>query len=128
MTAIARVGKGARKSKARTNAAGRELMAAVAEVHAAVMSGRPLRGMTVRHVDIPDPPAFTSGDVRALREKLRVSVSLFARLTGVSSKLVEHWEQGRRVPSPLACRLLERISIDPDGYLASLVRRRETNG
>ncbi len=66
----------ARKMKSRTNAAGRELMAAVAEVHAAVMSGDPFAGMTVRQVEIPDPPAFKPSDVRALREKLRVSVTL----------------------------------------------------
>ena len=125
MTIATPVGKNARKLKTKTNAAGRELMAAMAEVHAAVMSGHPLNGMTVRQVEIPDPPAFKAGDVRALREKLCVSVTLFARLTGVSAKLVEHWEQGRRAPSPLACRLMERISLDPAGYLTSLVRRRD---
>ena len=125
MTVVTPTGKSARKVKTKTNAAGRELMAAMAEVHAAVMSGNPFRGMTVRQVEIPDPPAFKAGDVRALREKLHVSVTLFARLTGVSAKLVEHWEQGRRAPSPLACRLMERIDMDPAGYLASRVRRRE---
>jgi DNA-binding transcriptional regulator YiaG len=112
------------RGKSETNAAGRELMAAMKQVHDAVMSGHPFRGMTVREVEIPDPPAYTGADVRAARSRLSVSVALFAQLMGVSAKLVEHWEQGRRTPAPLACRLLERINADPSGYLASLVKRR----
>lgn len=113
------------KPKPRTNAAGRELMAAMKQVHDAVMSGDPFRGMTVREVEIPDPRAYTGADVKAVRGQLGVSVALFARLVGVSAKLVEHWEQGRRTPAPVACRLLERISADPGAYFASLVKRRE---
>lgn len=108
-----------------TNAAGRELVAAMKQVHDAAMSGNPFSGMTVREVEIPDPPAYTGADVKSIRIQVGVSVALFARLMGVSAKLVEHWEQGRRIPAPLACRLLERISADPGAYLRSLVKRRE---
>jgi DNA-binding transcriptional regulator YiaG len=48
-----------------------------------------------------------------------------AKLCGVPSRLVEHWEQSRPLPSPLACRLLERIDADPAACLASLVRSPE---
>jgi DNA-binding transcriptional regulator YiaG len=110
--------------KPRTTAAGRELIAAMKEVHRAVTTGD-YSGMTVREVEIPDPRPFNADDVRALRKKLGASIAVFAQLCGVSSKLVEHWEQGRRTPAPLACRLLERIAANPADYLASLVKRRE---
>jgi DNA-binding transcriptional regulator YiaG len=98
-------------------------MAGLKEVFDAVTSGNPLRGMTVREVEIPDPLAYTGTDIKSMRNRLGVSTQLFARLMGVSSMLVEHWEQGRRTPTPLACRLLERIDADPAGYLNSLIRR-----
>jgi putative transcriptional regulator len=113
------------KRKSKTNAAGQELMAGLKQVYEAVMSGDRFRGMTVREFEIPDPPAYASRDIRATRAKLGVSTTIFAQLMGVSAKLVEHWEQGRRTPAPLACRLLERINADPAGYLGALVRRRE---
>lgn len=112
------------RGQVKTNAAGRELMAGLKQVYEAVMSGNPFRGMTVREIEIPDPPAYSGADVKRTRETLGVSTALFARLMGVSPKLVEHWEQGRRVPAPLACRLLERINADPAGYMAALVKRR----
>jgi DNA-binding transcriptional regulator YiaG len=109
---------------ARTTAAGRELIAAMKEMHRAVTTGD-FSGMTVREVEIPDPRPFDAAAVKALRRKLGASIAVFAQLCGVSSKLVEHWEQERRIPSPLACRLLERIAVDPTAYLSSLMRRRE---
>jgi DNA-binding transcriptional regulator YiaG len=115
------------RSKARAPrgaAIGRELIAAMKEVHRAVTTGD-YTGMTVREVEIPDPRPFNAADVRALRKKVGASIAVFAQLCGVSSKLVEHWEQGRRIPSPLACRLLERIEADPAAYLESLIKRRE---
>jgi DNA-binding transcriptional regulator YiaG len=114
-----------RRRAPKATAAGRKLTPALKQVFDAVMAGDPHRGMTVREVEIPDPPKFSGSDFKATRARLGVSVTLFARLMGVSAKLVEHWEQGRRTPAPLACRLLERINADPAGYLGSLVQRRQ---
>jgi DNA-binding transcriptional regulator YiaG len=100
------------------------LNAATKEVHRAVTTGD-YTGMTVREVEIPEPRSFGAAEVPAVRKKLGASIAVFAKLCGVSSKLVEHWEQSRRLPSPLACRLLERMVADPGAYLASLVRSRE---
>lgn len=107
-----------------TTKAGRELIAALSEVRAAVLSGDPHRGMTVREVEIADPGAYRPADVKALRARLGVSVAVFARLVGVTPAQVEHWEQGRRVPAPIARRLLDHVAADPAGFLATLVRRR----
>lgn len=114
-----------RRTGTRTTAAGRKLTPAMKQLFDAVMSGDRFRGMSVREVEIPDPPAYTGADFKATRMKLGVSATVFAQMLGVSAKLVEHWEQGRRTPAPLACRLLERINADPMGYREAMVKRRE---
>ena len=93
-------------------------------MRAAVLSGDPHRGMTVREVEIADPGEYSPAAVKALRATMGVSVAVFARLVGVTPAQVEHWEQGRRVPAPMARRLLDRIAVDPAGFLAALVLRR----
>jgi putative transcriptional regulator len=73
--------------------------------------------LTVRRVRLPeDPPDFGPQQVRRLREKLNVSQAVFARLIGASPALVRAWEQGGRQPSPMARRLLESISNNPDPW------------
>lgn len=84
--------------------------------------------VTVREVEIPVPKQYQPSDVRSTREKLGVSVTVFAELVGVPAKLVDQWEQGHRAPSPLACRLLERINADPDRFLADLLKTRKVAG
>jgi putative transcriptional regulator len=76
--------------------------------------------LTLKTVEIADPPTFTPAAVRHLRNRLGLSQGLFAKLLGVSRKLVEAWESGARAPSPMACRLLDAISRRPSLY----VRRR----
>jgi putative transcriptional regulator len=88
------------------------------ELRDALETGRPLEEFfTVRTVEIPDPPAFDTKRVRALRKRMGVSQAVFASLLGVSPQLVEHWEQGVRVPQPIACRLLDEVSRDPKGFV-----------
>lgn len=65
-------------------------------------------------------PQFDARTVHRLRNRLGLSQGLFARLLGVSRKLIEAWEAGTRTPSPMACRLLDSICRDPTPY----VRRR----
>jgi putative transcriptional regulator len=66
--------------------------------------------LTVKTLEIPDPPRFTAAAIHKLRTRLGLSQGLFARLVGVSRKLVEAWEAGTRTPSPMACRLLDAIA------------------
>ncbi|HEY1684703.1 MAG TPA: helix-turn-helix domain-containing protein [Tepidisphaeraceae bacterium] len=73
--------------------------------------------LTMKTVEIPDPPRFSAGAVRRLRNQLGLSQGLFAKLLGVSRKLVEAWETGSRTPSPMACRLLDAISRNPTFYI-----------
>jgi putative transcriptional regulator len=76
--------------------------------------------LTMKTVEIPDPPHFSAASIRRLRDRLGVSQGIFAKLLGVSRKLVEAWEAGARTPSPMACRLLDAIARRPTFY----VRRR----
>ncbi|MGA2499380.1 MAG: helix-turn-helix domain-containing protein [Tepidisphaeraceae bacterium] len=82
------------------------------------LRGRPGK-LTMKTVDIPDAPGFGATAVHTLRERLGLSQGLFARLIGVSRKLIEAWEAGTRTPSPMACRLLDAIDRHP----ALFVRR-----
>lgn len=119
----ARAIKAKNKGRARTNAAGRELLESVRQAHHAVGSGD-WSSLTVREAEIPEPRDYGPKQVRAVRESLGVTQRLFARLIGVSPELVEHWEQGLRRPSPLARRLLDQIRKNPSDYLSHLMRRR----
>jgi putative transcriptional regulator len=73
--------------------------------------------LTTKTVEIPDPPHFDAKAVHVLRDRLGLSQSLFAKLLGVSRKLIEAWESGTRAPSPMACRLLEAIARTPSAYI-----------
>ncbi len=83
------------------------------------LRGRPGK-LTMKTVEIPEPPHFSAAAVHKLRDRLGLSQGLFAKLVGVSRKLVEAWEGGTRTPSPMACRLLDAIARKPSLY----VRRR----
>jgi putative transcriptional regulator len=78
--------------------------------------------LTMKTVEIPDPPHFDANAVHQLRDRLGLSQSVFAKLLGISAKLVEAWELGTRTPSPMARRLLEAIARKPSAY----VRRRRS--
>jgi len=79
--------------------------------------GKSAGKLTLKTVIIPDPPRFSPLAVHKLRDRLALSQGLFAQLLGVSRKLVEAWEAGTRTPSPMACRLLDAISRNPNAYI-----------
>lgn len=77
----------------------------------AVRSGELLEDrFTVRTVTLElQPRPFDADTVRRLRLSLGASQAVFARILGVTANTVQSWEQGLRVPSPMACRFLEEI-------------------
>ena len=85
-----------------------------------LLNGLALLATVRRPSEIPDPPSFNARAVHQLRNRLGLSLGLFANLLGVSRKLVEAWEAGMRRPSPMACRLSDAIARHPSAY----VRRR----
>jgi DNA-binding transcriptional regulator YiaG len=69
---------------------------------------------------IPKPRSFKPSSIGEIRTKLGASQRVFADLIGVSLRLVCHWEQGLREPSPLARRMLETIQRDPKPWIAMI--------
>ena len=60
-------------------------------------------------------------DVRAIREKIALSQSEFAKLFGLSKRTLEHWEHGRRVPSGPARAFLTVIAREPEAVRRALL-------
>jgi putative transcriptional regulator len=101
--------------KQKKNAFGDLLIKSLAEVRDG-LRGRSGK-LTIRTVEIPDPPSFDAAQIHRLRDRLGLSQGLFAKLLGVSRKLVEAWEAGSRTPSPMACRLLDAIARRPSYFV-----------
>lgn len=57
----------------------------------------------------PSPPQI-------IRSKLNLSQSLFAGLLGVSTRTLQDWEQGRRVPQGPAIALLRIAEQHPEVF------------
>ena len=71
--------------------------------------------LTLKTIDLPEaPPEVDAKTVTALREAARMSQSVFAKLLFVSPKTVQSWEQGVRVPSMAARRLIQIFAERPD--------------
>lgn len=69
---------------------------------------------TVRTVELHlEPREYGPEEVLKIRESLRASQGVFAKLLGVSIKTLQAWEQGNNPPSPMARRLLDTIDSDP---------------
>ncbi len=75
--------------------------------------------LDLRSVELPArPKAMKPADIRAVRESLNASQSLFARLLNVSSNAVESWEQGIREPRQATLKLLHIARRNPDVLLS----------
>ncbi|HEY8751889.1 MAG TPA: helix-turn-helix domain-containing protein [Tepidisphaeraceae bacterium] len=76
--------------------------------------------VTIRHVEIPEPGVHSAAAIRKLRRALGVSQPVFARLMGISTVLVQSWEQGQRIPSQMARRLLDEIAREPHRWASTM--------
>jgi putative transcriptional regulator len=101
---------------------GREIIDGLKELHGVLASGEPVeRHFTVRSVKLDlTPGRYRAKDVRATRAALGVSQAIFAQLLGTSSSTVQSWEQGKRIPPPMACRLLDQMNADRNRWLQLL--------
>ncbi|HZK81497.1 MAG TPA: hypothetical protein VFC46_10530 [Humisphaera sp.] len=112
------------KTSAAAKAVGEAILADLTEFADALESGVALDSKyTMRRVEAPDPPAkYSAQAVRTTRDKIGVSQSVFAHLLGVSTVLMQAWEQGNRVPAAWARRLLDEVNHDPKRW-RGMVRR-----
>lgn len=90
------------------------LMEGVRELEAIFAAGKhPLQVLTVRKVRVVPAGVHNARGIKSLRKSLKMSTAVFADCMGVSAKLVEQWESGRRKPSAPACRLLDLLKDEP---------------
>ena len=59
-------------------------------------------------------------DIKAIRQKLKLSQSEFALLIGVSLPTLQNWEQGRRRPDGPAQALLRVAAYNPKAVVDAL--------
>jgi putative transcriptional regulator len=116
--------KGPRRSNAAAQALGKAIIDDLTEFADALDDGVPLGSKyTVRHVGVPAPPSgYSAKSVRATRDKIGVSQAVFAHLLGVSTGLLQAWEQDIRVPAVWARRLLDEVNHDPNRWRGMLKR------
>ncbi len=102
---------------------GQELISGMMEIIAHQEGKITLR--TTR-VEMPDPPPELSAtDVAKIRlRRLHMSQGAFAKLLGVSVRVVQSWEQGKKKPSGAARRLLQVAERNPDALLSAATPRR----
>jgi DNA-binding transcriptional regulator YiaG len=105
---------------------GAQIIESLKELAESLERGEPLeKRFTVRTVELPASPSiYTPSQVRKTRESLGASQPVFAALVGVSTALVQHWEQGFRKPSKMACRLFDEINRDPKRWVRMVRNRR----
>ena len=65
------------------------------------------------------PPAYSPDGIRKIRESFGVSQAVFAALMNVSLSTVQKWEQGQKVPSAPAYKLLEIVKKNGLGILVN---------
>jgi putative transcriptional regulator len=70
--------------------------------------------LSLRTIDVPEaPPEIDATTLVALREAAQMSQVVFAKVLHVSAKTVQSWEQGMRVPSKAARRLIQVFAEQP---------------
>ena len=125
------------KTKAKTAAsadtpstAGEEIIQGLQEILTPLKSGRPLEEQfAITHISLDfQVRNYTPALVKSVRQSLKTSQPIFAALLGVDPETVKSWEQGKRTPSPMACRFLDEIASDPPRWRErisrAIVRRR----
>lgn len=64
-------------------------------------------------LSVNEPPKYSKTKIKRIRGKLGVSQPLFAKIFGVSTSAIQHWEQGMRNMPSSARRLLSIIEKNP---------------
>jgi len=95
--------------------AGAKILAAIEEATEILRAeGLASKQLTIRTYKVQPPPRVCQpGDVKRVRELLGASQAVFAGFLGVNVNTLRSWEQGKRLPQPIACRFLSEIESDP---------------
>ena len=94
--------------------AGAKIVAAIEEATEILRAeGLESKRLTMRTYNVPSTPRVCRpGDVKRVRELLGTSQAVLAGFLGVNVNTVRSWEQGKRLPQPIACRFLSEIESD----------------
>ncbi|MGI8744927.1 MAG: helix-turn-helix domain-containing protein [Bryobacteraceae bacterium] len=65
-------------------------------------------------------PSYTLVDVKAIREKMGMSQSEFARAFALNRRTVQQWEQGKAAPDVAVRAYLTVIERDPQAVVSAL--------
>jgi putative transcriptional regulator len=79
--------------------------------------------MTAKRVSVPPAPEYDAKAVIAIRNKLKLSQTVFAQALNVSAGTVRSWEQGEKPPQGASRRLLEIAAKSPETILGAIVVR-----
>ncbi len=100
---------------------GQELLAGMKEIIDHQEGKITLRTSELEMVALP--PEIPPRDVTKIRsQSLHMSQGAFAKLLGVSVRVIQSWEQGDKKPSGAARRLLQVASRDPRALLLVATR------
>ena len=72
------------------------------------------KGVITKRNKYLEPESMSATEIKKLRDKLSLSVSVFASVMNVSPKTVEAWEAGTNEIGGSALRLLDMIKKNPD--------------
>ncbi len=71
------------------------------------------------------PPELSAREVAKIRSQyLKMSQGVFAKLLGVSVRVIQSWEQGDKKPSGAARRLLQVAARDPKALILAATPRK----
>jgi putative transcriptional regulator len=106
----------------RGSSVGAEILEVLEEVRDALNSGEPLeRRFTVRSYRLDFAPNdYGPAEVRSVRRLLGLSQPLFADFLSVDASTVRSWEQGTRLPSMIARRFMDEITLNPEYWRGRL--------
>lgn len=72
------------------------------------------RTLRTHAVKMKAAPKLSAGELTALREKMNLSRTLFARYLRTNPRTLENWEQGRASPNAQAALLIRLVQRYPD--------------
>jgi putative transcriptional regulator len=72
------------------------------------------RTLRTHVVKMKPAPRVTGTEVKRLRERMNLSLSLFAHTLRTNVRTLENWEQGRAKPNAQAALLIKLVARYPD--------------
>lgn len=93
----------------------RNLFAEIAEGFDALAEARAgKRTLRTHEVEMMPAPEVSAEELLALRERLHLSRTVFARYLRTNPRTLENWEQGRARPNAQAALLIKLVERYPD--------------